>query len=82
LQSKILSEAVNFAEGIESYFNYPAQGKKLVPSIDHFPAMQKDKLSQTNSFKQLTDALSSAVNGGFLEQNTAKEITERFLKNL
>jgi hypothetical protein len=82
LQSKILSEAMNFAEGIESYFNYPELGKRLVPSIDHFPAMQKDKLAQTNSFKQLTDALSSAVSGGFLEQNTAKEITERFLKNL
>ena len=78
IQTKIQSEVDNFAEGIGSHFGLESEGLKLVGSLDHLPAMQKYRQSQTEGFKLLVEAMNTAVQGGLTDSEQAKLVVERY----
>jgi hypothetical protein len=82
LQGKIMSEIENFAEGLTSYFGYEKQGKKLVGSIDHLPAIQRYKESQGTAYKTLNEALTIGVTNGLIDASDAEIVSQRYLKML
>lgn len=78
LQSKIQAEVNNFAEGLGSHFRLEEQGQTLIGTLDHLPAMQRYRTSQTEGFKTLVDAMTNASQNGLIDAEQAKIVVERY----
>lgn len=69
IQNDIQFEGQIFSSGLEQYFNYPQQNKKVHMTFDHLPVMQVVEEKRAEKINLKADALNKLISAGIeLEQ--------------